>query len=80
MAGQFRYRILTDTDQTALLRERLHELEAAHFRLTTELRLAGVVGNTANEAAAGVSVQLAAMEVQAAALREWLGLKETSDA
>jgi hypothetical protein len=80
MLSNYRYCMLTADDQAALMRERLHQLEASHFKLTIELRLAGVVGDADNEVGAGAKVQLAAMEVQATALQEWLGMKEPADA
>jgi hypothetical protein len=76
----YRYVMLTDDDQVALMRERLHQLEANHYKLTIELRLGNVTGEVTDEVDAGAKVQLAAMEVQVAALCEWLGVKVSTDA
>lgn len=80
MLTNYEYRILNQDDRAALMRERLHQLEASHFKLTIELRLAGVTADDAGEVGASARVQLAAMEVQAVALQEWIGNVELADA
>lgn len=73
------YELLTPDDRVALLRERLHQLEADHFKLELELRLADVVGQ-AEAINPQAQIALATIEAKAAALRAWLDLKEPADA
>lgn len=73
------YHALGPDDRVALMRERLHQLEAEHFKLELELRLADVVGQ-AEALNPQVQVMLATCEAKAAALRAWLDVKEPTDA
>jgi hypothetical protein len=73
----YEYTLLTEADCRAIMRERLHHLEAEHFRLTLEMRIAGVI--SATELNTDAQLRLAGMAVQALALREWLGMKELHD-
>lgn len=75
----FDYLLLGEADRRAITTERLQRLEADHYRLTLEMRLAGVVGAN-DELTTELQLRLAGLEVQAVALREWLGLKEPYDA
>lgn len=68
--SEFTYTFLSVDDRVLLLKERLHQLEAEHYKLTTEVRLASVIGQ--DGVTSGAMVQLAAMEVQAVALCEWI--------
>lgn len=79
MADGFAYQLLTVEDRTALLRERLHQLEAEYFKLDLELRLADVVGQ-AEAYNPQVQITLATIEAKAAAVRAWLDMKEPADA
>lgn len=69
------YHELTDEDRSQLLRERLRQLEAEHFKLDLELRLADVVGQ-ADALNPHAQVLLATAEAKAAALRAWLDIRE----
>jgi hypothetical protein len=79
MADGFVYHFLTTDDRAALLRERLHQLEADHFKLELELRLADVVGQAEAVNPQG-QIALATIEAKMAALRAWLDMKEPADA
>jgi hypothetical protein len=79
MADGFAYETLTAEDRTTLLRARLRKLEADHFNLDLEIRLAGVIGE-ADALNPHVQIALATVEAQAAALRAWIDQRETSDA
>lgn len=70
MSG-FVYTVLTIEDQRALMIERLQQLEADHFRVVTELRLAAL-HDPGHEPNAEVMLGMASIEVQAVALREWI--------
>ena len=75
----YRYEMLTDDDQSVLMRDRLRRLEADHFKVSLEVRLAELIGDadTLNPVA---QVELAGIEVKADALGNWLHLKEPEDA
>lgn len=79
MSESFEYVILTDEDRKTIIRERLRKLEADHFRLCLEVRLAEVTGN-AGELHLVAQVELAGCEVMASALRAWLDMTEPADA
>lgn len=69
--SNFTYTVLTIEDQRALMTERLQQLEASHFRVVTELRLAAL-HDPGSEPDANVMLGMASIEVQAVALREWI--------
>lgn len=73
------YQFLTPEDRDALMRARLRELEAEHFKLNLELRLADVVGQ-AEAVNPQAQIALATIEAKAAALHAWLDQKEPADA
>lgn len=73
----FAYELLTAENRVTLLRDRLRRLEADHFKLELELRLADTVGE-AELLNPSYQVALATLEAKAAALRAWLG-HEPSD-
>jgi hypothetical protein len=79
MSESFRYVTLTDDDRKVLIRERLRKLEADHFRLCLEVRLAEVTGD-AEKLNIVAQVELAGCEVRASALRAWLEMEEPVDA
>jgi hypothetical protein len=79
MADGFVYHALTAEDRVTLLRDRLRRLEADHFNLDLEIRLAGVIGE-ADALNPQVQIALATAEAQAAALCAWIDQRETSDA
>jgi hypothetical protein len=70
--ADFRYEVLTGDDQRALMRERLRGLEADHFRLCLELRLAAAVGGVTDDVNAATQIELAAIDVKVTALASWL--------
>ncbi len=78
-ADSYAYQFLTVEDRVAILRERLHQLEADHFKLELELRLADVVGQAEAVNPQG-QIALATIEAKMAALRAWLDMKEPADA
>lgn len=75
----FDYEYLSDTDRANIMRERLRHIEAEHFRVGLEVRLAATVGD-ADQVNPVAQIELAALEVKAAALRAWLDVKEPADA
>ena len=79
MVDGYAYQFLTTDDCAALMRERLHQLEADHFKLDLELRLADVVGQ-AEVLNPQAQIALATIEAKMAALRSWLDMKEAADA
>jgi hypothetical protein len=79
MADGFVYHMLSPDDRLTLLRDRLRELEAEHFKVDLELRLADVVGQ-AEALNPTAQIMLATCEAKAAALRAWLDVNEPADA
>ncbi len=79
MASSYTYRLLTIADRNALMRERLHQMEAEHFKLELELRLANIVGQ-AEAVNPDAQIVLAMAEAKADALHNWLNAKEPTDA
>jgi hypothetical protein len=75
----YSYRVLDAEDQEAILQDRLHTIEVEHFKIMIEIRLARVM-NTAEAEIVGAESHLAALEVQSAALAQWLGIEEPADA
>lgn len=79
MADSYFYQFITREDRQALMRERLHQLEADHYKLDLELRLADVVGQ-AQLLNPQAQVALATIEAKVDALRTWLDMNERADA
>lgn len=79
MINGYSYRLLESDDQALLMGERLKTIETEHFKIMMEIRLARVM-NTAEAEIVGAESHLAALEVQATALAQWLGIAEKSDA
>lgn len=73
------YETLTDEDLDVLMRARLRAVEAEHFKVSLEVRLAGAVGD-ADRLNPVAQVELAALEVKIGVLKDWLGLQEHTDA
>lgn len=71
---EYRYEVLSDADLATLMRNRLRQIEAEHFGVTLEVRLAGATGE-ADRYNPAAQVELAVLEVKAAALKTWLGLQ-----
>jgi hypothetical protein len=79
MNDGFTYMFLSVEDRLAMVRERLHQLEAEHFKIDLELRLADVVGQ-AEALNPQAQIMIATCEAKATALRNWLDMKESADA
>jgi hypothetical protein len=75
----YHYETLTEEDRAVLMRARLRAVEAEHFKLCMEVRLAGAVGD-ADKFNPVAQVELAALEVRAGVLKDWLGQQEHTDA
>lgn len=73
--AEYRYETLSDADCATLMRARLRRVEAEHFEVALEVRLAGTTGE-ADKYNPAAQVELAMLEVKAAALKTWLGMRE----
>lgn len=78
-ASEYQYTLLTVELRESLLRDRLRRIEAEHFNVGLEVKLAALVGDT-DQLDSAAQIELAGLEVKASALRAWLGIKETTDA
>jgi hypothetical protein len=79
MAITFVYEHLSAEDRLTLLRDKLRQLEADHFRIALEIQLAEVVGD-ADRINPPAQIELATLEAKMAAVRAWLDVGGPLDA